>query len=88
MTKSTAKWDGDKLVISTTRPGQDGAPMTTAQTWSMEGGNLVIERPGRDGAVDEDGLQEDHVKKLRTTERLQPIEHRAGRKRPALFLSA
>ena len=50
-TKSTAKWDGSKLVISTTRPGQDGTPMTTAQTWSLEGGNLTIERPGRDGAV-------------------------------------
>ena len=51
VTKSTAKWDGDKLVISTERPGQDGAPMTQVQTWSMEGGNLVIERPGRDGAT-------------------------------------
>jgi hypothetical protein len=50
-TKSTAKWDGSKLVISTQRPGQDGAMMTATQTWSMEGGNLVIERPGRDGAV-------------------------------------
>jgi hypothetical protein len=50
-TKSTAKWDGSKLVISTTRPGQDGAPMTTTQTWSLDGGNLTIERPGRDGAV-------------------------------------
>ena len=49
--KSTAKWDGTKLVISTTRPGQDGAPQTTTQTWSLEGGNLTIERPGRDGAV-------------------------------------
>ena len=49
--KSTAKWDGAKLVISTTRPGQDGTPMTTTQTWSLDGGNLVIERPGRDGAV-------------------------------------
>src|SRR5688500_3157556 len=27
-TKSTAKWDGSKLVISTTRPGQDGTPTT------------------------------------------------------------
>ena len=60
-TKSTAKWDGAKLVISTQRPGQDGAMMTQAQTWSLEGGNLVIERPGRDGAVTEDGLQEDHL---------------------------
>jgi hypothetical protein len=49
--KSTAKWDGAKLVISTTRTGQDGAPMTSAQTWSMEGGNLVIESAGRDGAM-------------------------------------
>jgi hypothetical protein len=51
VTRSTAKWDGSKLVISTERPGQDGTPMTTTQTWSMEGGNLVIERPGRDGNV-------------------------------------
>ena len=49
--KSTAKWDGAKLVISTTRTGQDGSPVTTAQTWSLEGGNLVIESPGREGAV-------------------------------------
>lgn len=45
--KSTAKWDGSKLVISTTRPGRDGAMMTQVQTWSLEAGNLVIERPGR-----------------------------------------
>ena len=51
VTKSTAKWEGEKLVISTERPGQDGTPMTTTQTWSLEGGNLVIERPGREGAV-------------------------------------
>ena len=51
VTKSTAKWDGNKLVISTERPGQDGAPMTQVQTWSLEGGNLVIEGTGRDGAV-------------------------------------
>lgn len=50
-TKSTAKWDGSKLVISTQRPGQDGAMMTQTQTWSLDGGNLVIERQGRDGAV-------------------------------------
>jgi hypothetical protein len=48
-TKSTAKWDGSKLVISTQRPGQDGAMMTTTQTWALEGGNLTIESPGRDG---------------------------------------
>ena len=51
VTKSTAKWDGDKLVISTERPGRDGAPMTQVQTWSMEAGNLVIERPGQEGAT-------------------------------------
>ena len=49
-TKSTAKWDGSKLVISTQRPGQDGAMMTQTQTWSLDGGNLTIESPGRDGA--------------------------------------
>jgi hypothetical protein len=51
VTKSTVKWEGDKLVISTTQAGQDGTPVTRAQTWSLEGGNLVIESPGRDGAV-------------------------------------
>jgi hypothetical protein len=50
-TKSTAKWDGSKLVISTQRPGQDGAMTTQTQTWSLDGGALTIERPGRDGAV-------------------------------------
>ncbi len=49
--KTTAKWDGSKLVLSTSRPGQDGAPMVQSQTWSLEGGNLVVERAGRDGAV-------------------------------------
>ena len=51
VTKSTAKWDGAKLTITTQRPGQDGAMMSGTQTWSLEGGNLVIERPGPDGAV-------------------------------------
>ena len=51
VTKSTAKWDGNKLVISTERPGQDGAMMTQTQTWSLDAGNLVIEGTGRDGAV-------------------------------------
>jgi hypothetical protein len=50
--KSTAKWDGSKLVISTQRAGQDGAMQTSTQTWSLEGGNLTIEstRTGREGA--------------------------------------
>ena len=51
VTKSTAKWDGSKLVITTQRPGQDGAMMSQAQTYSLEGGNLVIESTGREGAV-------------------------------------
>lgn len=51
VTKSTAKWDGAKLTISTQRPGQDGAMMTQTQTWSLDGGNLVIERPAPDGTV-------------------------------------
>ena len=50
-TKSTAKWDGSKLVISTQRPGQGGEMMTQVQTWSLDGGVLTIERPGREGAV-------------------------------------
>ena len=49
--KTSAKWDGNKLVLTTTRPGQDGAPMAQSQTWSLEGGNLVVERAGRDGAA-------------------------------------
>lgn len=47
--KSTAKWDGSKLVISTQRPGMGGETMTTTETWSMEGGNLVIEASGGRG---------------------------------------
>ena len=49
--KTTAKWDGSKLVLSTSRPGQDGTPQVQSQTWSLEGGNLVVERAGRDGAA-------------------------------------
>ena len=51
VTKSTAKWDGNKLTITTQRPGQDGAMVSQVQTWSLEGGNLVIESAGRDGAM-------------------------------------
>ncbi|HEY0874021.1 MAG TPA: hypothetical protein VGD94_11150 [Vicinamibacterales bacterium] len=48
-TKSTAKWDGSKLVISTQRPGMGGEMMTATETWSLEGGNLVIESTGGRG---------------------------------------
>jgi hypothetical protein len=39
---SKAKWDGAKLVITTTTNFQ-GTPRESTQTWSLEGGNLVIE---------------------------------------------
>jgi hypothetical protein len=48
---SHAKWDGDKLVISTTRDF-NGQSMTSTQTLSTDAaGNLWVEssRPGRDG---------------------------------------
>jgi hypothetical protein len=51
VTKSTAKWDGSKLTIATKSTGPDGAERVQNQTWSLEGGNLVIERAGRDGAM-------------------------------------
>jgi hypothetical protein len=48
--KSTAKWDGPKLVINSKRPGQDGAIVETTQTWSLAGGALTIETTGGRGA--------------------------------------
>jgi hypothetical protein len=45
-TKSTTKWDGAKLVITTTTPN---GPQTTS--WYMEGANLVNERQGQNGAM-------------------------------------
>jgi hypothetical protein len=51
-TKSTAKWDGSKLTIVTKQAAPDGSVRESSQTWSLEGGNLVVEstRPGRDGS--------------------------------------
>ena len=51
-TKSTAKWDGSKLTIVTKQAAPDGSMRESSQTWSLEGGNLVVEstRPGRDGS--------------------------------------
>jgi len=51
-TKSTAKWDGSKLTIVTKTPAQDGTVREATQSWTLEGGNLVVEstRPGREGA--------------------------------------
>ena len=49
-TKSVAKWDGSKLTITTKRPGQGGEMMETSETWSLDAGNLTIERTGGRGA--------------------------------------
>ena len=51
-TKSTAKWDGSKLTIVTKQAAPDGTVREATQTWSLEGGNLVVDstRPGREGA--------------------------------------
>ena len=50
--KSTAKWDGSKLTIVTKQAGAGRHRRESSQTWSLEGGNLVVEstRTGRDGA--------------------------------------
>ena len=52
-TKSTAKWDGNKLTITTKQAGQDGTERTSSQTWSLEGGNLVVDstRTEREGST-------------------------------------
>ena len=48
--KSVAKWDGSKLTITTKRPGQDGTLQESTETWSLDAGNLTIERTGGRGA--------------------------------------
>ncbi len=50
-TKSTAKWDGSKLTIVTKQAAPDGSVRESSQTWSLEGGNLVVDstRTGREG---------------------------------------
>jgi hypothetical protein len=47
--KSVAKWDGDKLTITHKQPGRDGAIQESTETWSLEAGNLVVERTGGRG---------------------------------------
>jgi hypothetical protein len=51
--KSTAKWDGSKLTIVTKQAAPDGSVRESSQTWSLDGGNLVIEstRTGQNGPV-------------------------------------
>ena len=48
---STAKWDGDKLTITTKSAGRDGAERVATEVWMLEGGNLTIQmtRQGRGG---------------------------------------
>jgi len=50
--KSTAKWDGSKLTIVSKQAAPDGSVRESSQTWSLEGGNLVVDstRQGREGA--------------------------------------
>lgn len=49
--KVTAKWDGNNIVISTTRD-MNGTNVTTTTTYSMEGSDLVVTTngQGRDGS--------------------------------------
>jgi len=46
--KAKAKWDGDKIVIETTREGQNG-PVTTKAKYSLDGANLVVETETANG---------------------------------------
>ena len=41
--KSKVKFDGAKLTIVSQQPGRDGGSMELTETWSLDGGNLVIE---------------------------------------------
>lgn len=41
--RSKAAFAGAKLTITTQQPGRDGATMELTETWSLDGGNLVIE---------------------------------------------
>ena len=48
--KAKAKWDGDKIVVETTRPGQDGTPMSSTITYSLDkDGNLWVENKTANG---------------------------------------
>lgn len=50
---STAKWDGGKLVITTSANFNGNAFTSTMAMWMDEAGNLAVETtgPGRDGAT-------------------------------------
>ena len=48
--KAKAKWDGDKIVVETVRPGQDGTPMSSTITYSLDkDGNLWVENKTANG---------------------------------------
>ena len=48
--KAKAKWDGDKIVVETVRPGQDGTPMPSTITYSLDkDGNLWVENKTANG---------------------------------------
>ena len=49
--KATAKWDGNKLVITEKAPGRGGEMQETTQTWTLDGGVLSIERTTGMGPV-------------------------------------
>jgi hypothetical protein len=48
--KAKAKWDGDKIVVEQTRPGQDGTPMASTITYSIDkDGSLWVENKTANG---------------------------------------
>ena len=49
--KAKAKWDGDKIVVEQTRAGQDGTPVTTTITYSLDDkGMLWVENKTPNGS--------------------------------------
>jgi len=50
--KNKASWEGTTLVIVTTRPGMDGATMTTKSVYAKEGDWLVVTMTGQMGGND------------------------------------
>ena len=50
--KVKAKWDGDKIVMEQTRAGQDGTPVTSTITYSIDkDGVLWLETKGAQGTI-------------------------------------
>lgn len=40
--KVKASWEGNTIVVFTTRPGMEGTPMTSKAVYAMEGSHLVV----------------------------------------------